>query len=119
MQIKSSMMRYAFKKKLLFFGVVIIALMIFLHPDMNARRSYDYIQKDSILDYLHEETAVNFSSSAVIDCDYRDVIYDDTTLSISLVDDDLIEGHRIREGGEYSPQDCRPKFSTAIIVPYR
>lgn len=112
-------MRYALKKKLLFIGVGAIALMILLHPNMNARRSYEYIEKDSILDYLHEETAENFSSSAVIDCDYHDVIYDETTLSISLVDGDLVEGHRIREGGEYSPQNCKSKYSTAIIVPYR
>lgn len=112
-------MRYAFKKKILFFGVVVVALVLFLHPDMNARRSYEYIEKDSILDYLHEETADNFTSSAVIDCDYHDVIYDDTTLSVSLVDGDLVEGHRIREGGEYSPEECKPKFSTAILLPYR
>ncbi|KOB68432.1 Uncharacterized protein OBRU01_18193 [Operophtera brumata] len=114
-----TIMRYALKKKILFFGMVFIVLMIFLHPDINARRSYEYIDKDSILDHLHEETAENFTSSAVSDCDYRDVIYDDTTLSIRLVDDDLVEGHRIRVGGESAPQDCKPKFSTAIIVPYR
>lgn len=113
-------MRYALKKKIIFFGVVVIVLMILLHPDMNARRRYyEFIEKDSIVDYLHEETAENFTSSAVSDCDYSDVIYDGTTLSISLVDGDLLEGHRIKEGGEYAPQDCKPKFSTAIIVPYR
>uniref|UniRef100_A0A2A4JVV5 Galactosyltransferase N-terminal domain-containing protein n=1 Tax=Heliothis virescens TaxID=7102 RepID=A0A2A4JVV5_HELVI len=86
---------------------------------MNARSSYEFIEKDNILRSLHEATADNFTSSAVLDCDYYDIIHDETTLSISLVDGDLIEGHRIKEGGEYAPSDCKPKYSTAIIVPYR
>ncbi|XP_028156546.1 beta-1,4-N-acetylgalactosaminyltransferase bre-4-like [Ostrinia nubilalis] len=112
-------MRNACKKKVLYCGIIIIVLIIFLHPDMNARRSYEYIEKELIPDTLYEETAVNFTSSAILECDYHDVLFDDTTLSDSLVDGDLIEGHRIREGGEFSPSDCKPKFSTAVIVPYR
>lgn len=112
-------MRLAYKKKILYCGISIVALIIFLHPDMNARRSYDFIEKEIIPNNLHEETAGNFTSSAILDCDYHDVLYDDTTLSISIIDGDLIEGHRIREGGEFAPSECKPKFSTAIIVPYR
>ncbi|XP_075976924.1 beta1,4-N-acetylgalactosaminyltransferase B [Anticarsia gemmatalis] len=112
-------MRQANKKKILYCGIVVITLIILLHPDMNARRTYEYIEKENILNNLLEEIAENFSSTALIDCDYEDVIHDETTLSISLVDGDLIEGHKIREGGEYAPSDCKPKYSTAIIVPYR
>lgn len=112
-------MRHVFKKKIIYCGVVVIILIILLHPDMNASRSYEYIEKDNILSSLHEATAVNFTSTAVLDCDYNDIIHDETTLSISLIDGDLIEGHKIREGGEYAPSNCKPKYSTAIIVPYR
>ncbi|KAL0878908.1 hypothetical protein ABMA27_003908 [Loxostege sticticalis] len=112
-------MRHAYKKKVLYCGIIIIILIIFLHPDMNGRSSYEYIEKDLIPDLLYEETAANFTSSAILECDYHDVLFDDTTLPFSLVDGDLIEGHRIREGGEYSPSECKPKYSTAIIVPYR
>lgn len=112
-------MRYACKKKVLYCIIAAVTLIILLHPDMNARRTYEYIEKENILSNLHEETAENFSNTAILDCDYDDVIRDETTLSVSLVDGDLIEGHKIKEGGEYAPSDCKPKYSTAIIVPYR
>lgn len=112
-------MRHGWKKKIVFCGSLVIFLLIILHPDMNVRGNYEYIEKDVIVHNLHEETAANFTSSAVLNCDYRDVIFDDTTLSLSLADGDLIENHKIKEGGEYAPSDCKPKFSTAIIVPYR
>lgn len=112
-------MRHVYKKKIIYCGVIVITLIILLHPDMNARHSYEYIEKDDIIHSLHEQTADNFTSTAVLNCDYYDIIHDETTLSISLVDGDLIEGHRIKEGGEYAPSHCKPKYSTAIIVPYR
>ncbi|KAJ8720293.1 hypothetical protein PYW07_012336 [Mythimna separata] len=112
-------MRYAYKKKIIYCVVIVITLIILLHPDMNARQSYEYIEKDDIIHSLHEATNDNFTSTAILDCDYYDIIHDETTLSISLVDGDLVEGHRIKEGGEYAPSYCKPKYSTAIIVPYR
>ncbi|CAB3255800.1 unnamed protein product [Arctia plantaginis] len=113
-------MRHAFKKKILFCGIIVITLIILLiHPETKPPRTYEYIEKGNILSNLLEEVSENFSSTALIDCDYRDIIYDRTTLPISLMDGDLIEGHKIKEGGEYTPSDCKPKFSTAIIVPYR
>ncbi|CAH2248087.1 beta-1,4-galactosyltransferase 1-like [Pararge aegeria] len=113
------MRHYALKKKVLYCGVVIVILIILLHPDRNARRSYSYIAKENILNSLRQEIANNFSTTALADCDYYDVIHDDTTLPLSIAEGDLVENHRIREGGEYAPVECRPRFSTAIIVPYR
>lgn len=112
-------MRFVNKKRVLLFGVTVVAVIMLLHPNFNGHRSYEYIAKENILSSLHEETAENFSSSAVVECDYRDLIYGETSFSISLGDGDLMEGHRIRDGGEYAPHECRPKFSAAIIVPYR
>ncbi|CAH0400236.1 unnamed protein product [Chilo suppressalis] len=112
-------MRHAYKKKILYCGLVIVGVIIFLHPNMNARRTYDFIEKRNILEHLYDQTAQNFTSPAILDCDYHDILFDDTTMSINLMDGDLIEGHRIKDGGEFHPSDCKPKFSTAIIVPYR
>lgn len=112
-------MRHSYRKKVLFIGVAVFILLILLHPDMHGRSSYDYIQTEDILANLHIEVASNFSSSAIADCDYRDTIVDETVLTPSLVDADLIAGHRIREGGEYAPHNCKAKFSTAVIVPFR
>ncbi|XP_047997965.1 beta-1,4-galactosyltransferase 3-like [Leguminivora glycinivorella] len=112
-------MRQVFKKKVLYTAVVIVVLIIFLHPDMNGHLTYEYIEKDDILNNLHYGTAENFSSNALSECEYRDIVFDDTTLSPAIKDGDLVEGHRIKEGGEYAPLECKPRFSTAIVVPYR
>ncbi|XP_072931498.1 beta-1,4-N-acetylgalactosaminyltransferase bre-4-like [Epargyreus clarus] len=112
-------MRHGYKKKIFYCILVVGILILFLHPDMNAKRTYEYIEKQNILRSMHEEIADNFTGTSIADCDYYDVLFDETTLPVSLVDADLVEGHRIREGGEFDPVDCKPKFSTAIIVPYR
>lgn len=112
-------MRHSYRKKVFFIGVAVFILLILLHPDMHGRPSYDYIRTEDILGNLHSEVASNFSSSALTDCDYGDTIVDETILTPSLVDGDLIVGHMIREGGEYAPHNCKAKFSTAVIVPFR
>lgn len=112
-------MRRPYRKKIFCSAIILITLIILLHPDMKGYRNYEHIDNTDILRNLHEKTAENFTSSVVEDCVYSDIINDQTTLSPNLVDGDLIEGHGIRDGGEYAPQDCKPKFSTAIIVPYR
>lgn len=115
----NAVMRYATKKKFLYLVFTIIVLILLLHPDMNARRTYEFIEKQNILTSLHEETAENFTSTAIADCDYHYIIYDDTTLPATMIDEDLNDGYRIKEGGEYAPNDCKSLFSAAIIVPYR
>ncbi|KAM3957818.1 beta-1,4-N-acetylgalactosaminyltransferase bre-4 [Aphomia sociella] len=112
-------MRYGYKKNILCCSILIIILIIFLHPDMNAKRTYDYIEKDNIVINLLEKTVENLTSNAIVRCEYHDIIFEEASLSISLVDGDLTEGHRIKEGGEYTPSECKPKFSSAVIVPYR
>ncbi|XP_041981303.1 beta-1,4-galactosyltransferase 1-like isoform X2 [Aricia agestis] len=112
-------MRYGYKKRFLYSGLVVIILIILLHPNKNARRTYEFIKLEKILKNLYEDIGNNFTSTALVDCDYYDIVRDDTTLPISIIDGDLIDGHGIREGGEHAPMDCKPKYSTAIIVPYR
>ncbi|KAI5646237.1 beta-1,4-galactosyltransferase 2 [Phthorimaea operculella] len=53
------------------------------------------------------------------DCEYDAKVNDEKSLSPALVYEDLDENHTIKEGGEYAPETCRPKYSTAVIVPYR
>lgn len=115
----SVMRHYAVKKKVLYCGAVIVILIILLHPDRNARRTYTFIAQENVLKSLRQEIGNNFSSTVIAECDYYDVVHDGSTLPLSIAEGDLVENHRIREGGEYAPADCRPKFSTAIIVPYR
>lgn len=113
-------MRNVSKKKILYGAVVMIVLIVLLHPEMNGRRSYEYIPKEDILDNLYYAVSKSFKlNNSTTECDYRDIVFDDTTLSPSLKDGDLVDGHKIKAGGEYSPSECKPKFSTAIVVPYR
>ncbi|XP_049875176.1 beta-1,4-galactosyltransferase 1-like [Pectinophora gossypiella] len=112
-------MRMSYKKKVFYIGLFIIILIIFMHPDMQGVRSYEFIAKEKIISSLHEELATNFTSSAISNCEYYANVYDETVLSPTLVDGDLVESHKIKEGGEYAPVECKPKYSTAIIVPYR
>ncbi|CAG4945884.1 unnamed protein product [Parnassius apollo] len=112
-------MRYATKKKILYLVFVIILIILLLHVDLNARKTNIFIEKRKISSVLHEETSENFTSTALVDCDYNDIIYDDTKLPLNLIDGDLSEVYRIKEGGEYAPTECKARFSTAIVVPYR
>ncbi|CAH4036765.1 unnamed protein product [Pieris brassicae] len=106
------------KKKILVVSAAIAVILFFLHPSNSSKEEYDYIMKENIMNSLHEKLTVNFTSAAIVDCDYYDILHDDTALPVTLVDGDLEEGHKIREGGEFIPE-CKPKFSVAIIVPYR
>ncbi|CAG9583289.1 unnamed protein product [Danaus chrysippus] len=110
---------YGIKKKILYSGLIVFLFIILLHPSRNAKGTYEFIERDNILSNLLYDTAENFSSTAIVDCDYYNVVNDDSTLSISIADGDLIENHRIKDGGEYVPVECRPSLSTAIIIPYR
>ncbi|XP_013173059.1 PREDICTED: beta-1,4-N-acetylgalactosaminyltransferase bre-4-like [Papilio xuthus] len=112
-------MRYASKKKIFYLVFFTAVLLLLLQPAMKTRRSYEIIEKQNIISSLHEETAENYTSTAIVDCDYHDIIYDETTLPATVIDGDLNEGYRIKEGGEYAPPECKALFSSAIIVPYR
>ncbi|XP_045499957.1 beta-1,4-galactosyltransferase 1-like [Colias croceus] len=107
------------KKKILFCCTVVGLLLLFFHSNNVSRKKYDYIMKENIISSLHVGTSENYTSTAYVECEYYDVIYDETSLPVSLVDADLEEIHKIKEGGEYAPSECKPKYSTAIIVPYR
>lgn len=109
---------WKWRKKILFVILVTITLLIILHPSFNGCSNYDYIARDEIWKNLHLQAVENVTSN-VNECDYKRLLIDTTTLTVSDEDGDLIEGHHIRDGGEYVPVECKPKFSTAIIVPYR
>ncbi|CAK1582708.1 unnamed protein product [Parnassius mnemosyne] len=110
-------MRYATKKKFLYLVFIILVLILLLHGDIT-RKTNVFIEKRKILSVLHDETSENFTSTAIVDCDYYDIIYDDTKLPLNLIDGDS-DIYRIKKGGEYAPTECKARFSTAIVVPYR
>lgn len=112
-------MRYASKKKIFYLVFFTAVLILLFQPGIKTRRAFEIIERQHIIRSLHEEITENYTSTAIVDCDYRDVIYDDTTLPATITDGDLSDGYRINEGGEYAPPYCKALFSSAIIVPYR
>lgn len=63
--------------------------------------------------------AADASSSQLPVCDYRAIIAANRFLYRSPYRDAVTDTAELRLGGEFRPADCRPLFSTAIIVPYR
>lgn len=82
---------------------------------------YAYISSDDMLDALVEKTTENVTkeTNGKFDCEYSDLIRENKLLYKEPYTESLIDGNDIRAGGEYIPPNCAPKFSTAIIVPYR
>lgn len=70
-------------------------------------------------EHLIEQTTKNVSQLNNVFCDYAETIADNKFMYQNPYVDDLIDGTDIKTGGEYLPQKCSPKFSTAIIVAYR
>lgn len=113
--------------KLLHFGrhhwariTIAILYLIFVWPDRYATH-YPYISSEDIYEALIEKTSSNITKelNGKFDCEYTDIIRENKFLYKKPYTETLIDGHDIRMGGEYIPSNCAPKFSTAIIVPYR
>lgn len=99
---------------------IIILYLIFVWPDRYATH-YSYIPKEEIYEALIEKTSTNISKdfNGKFGCEYSELIRENKYLYKKPYTETLIDGNDIRIGGEYIPLNCAPKFSTAIIVPYR
>lgn len=105
-----------YKKSIIFSILFAITIVNLLNPDCHARSNYEYIKNADIWKELYAKTATNLSSIGLPECEYNVVLH---STSRPGTDRELPAGHRVHDGGEYSPLDCKPRFSTAIIVPYR
>lgn len=80
---------------------------------------YEYLREDEIYEALVEHVTRNISLQQLEDCDYKEVIAQNRYMYKAQYRERVLRSEEIRPGGEYFPEDCRAKFSTAIIVPYR
>ncbi|XP_055371258.1 beta-1,4-galactosyltransferase 1 [Condylostylus longicornis] len=95
-----------------------IILIIIIWPDRYAKY-YEYIEAKDVYDNLVPETTSNISLERLIACEYDDIIFDNDYLFTQTYRSQLFNSDEIRLGGEYTSDECRPKFSSAIIIPYR
>lgn len=101
--------------------LLIIAFFIALYP-RDFAKVYPHISTESYRSELVKKTTGNLSYSNPFEtpyCSYNELIDENryvlTEPNISTIYDET----NIRIGGEYYPSDCKPKFSTAILVAFR
>ncbi|XP_017873153.1 PREDICTED: beta-1,4-N-acetylgalactosaminyltransferase bre-4 [Drosophila arizonae] len=103
---------------LLIFSAALTILIYILLPHRFAL-NYDYIKKERMEEAFLAITTPNISSQQAVDCSYKETIADSKFVYDAFHREKILRGEEIRLGGEYQPDDCRARYSTAIIVPYR
>lgn len=104
---------------LLFLSGALTLFVYLLLPHRFALR-YDYIDREHMEEALLAETTSNISSQLqFIDCSYKEVISESKFVYNAFHRDKIHRGEEIHQGGEFHPEECRARFSTAVIVPYR
>lgn len=104
---------------LLIFSGAITLIVYLLLPHRFALR-YDYIDSEHMEETLLAVTTPNVSQSQLApDCSYKEVIADTRFVYDAYHREKIHRGEEIRQGGEFQPEECKARFSTAIIVPYR
>ncbi|XP_034487287.1 beta-1,4-galactosyltransferase 2 isoform X1 [Drosophila innubila] len=105
---------------LLIFSGALTLIVYILLPHRFALR-YDYIDRKHMEESLLAETTTNVSRTQLSadDCSYKEVIDGSSFVYDAFHREKIHRGEEIRLGGEYQPEECRARYSTAVIVPYR
>lgn len=101
--------------------IVSLFLLIILsvHPGRFAAH-YPYINQADVWDALVSKMSKNLSLPPRMVCDYVQILDDNSDVVYQPeLDETTLTTEHLKVGGEYVPIDCKPLFSTAIIVPYR
>ncbi|XP_053956751.1 beta-1,4-galactosyltransferase 1 [Anastrepha ludens] len=80
---------------------------------------YDFLNRKEIVNELVEQVTSNISMQRMAPCDYTDILADNANTYRPQYRDHVLRGEEILQGGEYFPEECSARYSTAIIVPYR
>lgn len=101
-------------------GVGYTLVMIFCLWPTRFADHYASIPPEQIYSNLVQKTTKNMTHSKnTASCSYQDILEENQFMYKSPYKTDIIHNTEIRLGGEYYPEDCAPKFSTAIVVVYR
>ncbi|XP_018797748.1 PREDICTED: beta-1,4-galactosyltransferase 1 [Bactrocera latifrons] len=96
-----------------------IALVIYWIMPWRFASHYEYLHRNEIQHALVEQVTTNISMQRMPPCEYSDIFADNVITYHSQYREHVLRGEEILPGGEYFPEDCSARFSTAIIVPYR
>lgn len=80
---------------------------------------YEYLEVEEIPEALVSQVTTNISQQHMEECQYEDKLKENTYMYTPHYREELLNAEEILSGGEYYPEQCRAKYSTAIIVPYR
>ncbi|XP_030370763.1 beta-1,4-N-acetylgalactosaminyltransferase bre-4 [Scaptodrosophila lebanonensis] len=96
-----------------------ITLFIYLVLPYRFASHYDYIPDDDIERMLLPQVTPNVTHQQGFDCSYEELIIGSRFVYDAHFRERLLHSEQIQPGGEYQPEHCRARYSTAIIVPYR
>lgn len=99
--------------------IACIALVIYWIMPWRFASHYKYLHRNEIQHELVEQITSNISMQRMPPCEYSEIITDNIITYRSQYRKHVLRGEEILPGGEYFPEDCSARFSTAIIVPYR
>ncbi|XP_037915119.1 beta-1,4-galactosyltransferase 6 [Hermetia illucens] len=98
---------------------VFTALLLFCIWPTRFAKHYDFIDGDRIYSALVTETTLNISKLQLDECEYEDILEENPFMYKDVYTQRIHDTQEIRLGGEYYPGDCKPRYSAAIIIPYR
>lgn len=80
---------------------------------------YEYIKQENVWQDFAKEISKNLTIRNGVACDYTAILNDDSGIEIASLGEAVLDTTNLKIGGEFVPPNCKPSFSTAIIVPYR
>ncbi|KAH8362927.1 hypothetical protein KR084_003171 [Drosophila pseudotakahashii] len=102
----------------LLFAIGLITLIVYLCLPFRFASHYEYIEESKIEEALLTQVTRNVSLQEVFECEYSEIIAENRFVyHLAHYHDDV--QREIHPGGEFRPEGCQARYSTAIIVPYR
>lgn len=110
-----------FAHKLVLLSFVLFLIVIFSSEHIiNKFFGNSYVPDDQVLSLLlYESTPSVDRLTELPECDYHKIISENEYFYETIFQMNVSNLNDIKSGGEFIPSHCRPKFSTAIIIPYR
>ncbi|EDW98357.1 beta-1,4-galactosyltransferase 3 [Drosophila yakuba] len=104
----------------LLIAIGLITLIVYLCLPFRFASHYDYIEESKIEEALVPQVTRNVSLQEAFECTYSEIIAENRFVyHLAHYHGAVQRGAEIRPGGEFRPEGCQARYSTAIIVPYR
>lgn len=120
-KLRDQFLQFSKKHKLVLicFTIFLIVSFVWEHGYVTDSE-YPVISNSKIFDWLDPKTVPHLGIFAGQPaCDYKQLIFDNKFVFTDFYLNGLLNSSNIRHGGEFIPFNCKTKFSTAILIPYR